>query len=138
MKKAFRIKGQSLVEFAFVFPLFFFLVTGLFDLGRAIFAFSTLNTAAREGTRFAIVQPKGTVDSVFLDRVDSYFFNNKDLYQNSIVTISHVGTTEDPKIMIHIAYTFSPITPGLSAIMGSGNKMFINVESIMRLAPVAR
>ena len=49
--------GQSLVEFALIFPLFLLLIMGLFDIGRAIFYFSTLNTAVREGTRFAIVQP---------------------------------------------------------------------------------
>ena len=49
--------GQSLVEFALVLPLFFLLMMGLFDIGRAIFYYSTLNTAVREGTRYAIVQP---------------------------------------------------------------------------------
>lgn len=131
-------KGQSLAEFAIIFPLFFFLVTGLFDLGRAIFAYSTLNTAAREGTRFAIVQPKGTADSTIQARVLHYFFNVKDLYDNSTVTISHPGTTDDPKIAVQIAYVFKPITPGMSQIFGSGGKLFIHVESVMRLAPVAK
>jgi Flp pilus assembly protein TadG len=47
--------GQALVEFAFAFPLLLVLLVGIFDVGRAITASGTLNTAVREGTRYAIV-----------------------------------------------------------------------------------
>jgi hypothetical protein len=57
MRPSKLISGQGLVEFALIFPLLFLLVMGLFDLGRAVFYSSTLNTAVREGTRYAIVQP---------------------------------------------------------------------------------
>ena len=51
-----RTLGQSIIEFALIFPFLLFLLLGLFDLGRAVLFMSTLNTAAREGTRWAIVQ----------------------------------------------------------------------------------
>lgn len=47
--------GQSLVEFALIMPLFLLLVTGLFDVARAVWQENTLAYAAREGTRYAIV-----------------------------------------------------------------------------------
>jgi len=47
--------GQALVEFALVIPIFLLLLVGLFDLGRAVFAYNTLTNAAREGARLAIV-----------------------------------------------------------------------------------
>ncbi len=50
-----RSAGQSLVEFALVLPVFILVLVGLFDLGRAVFAFNTLTNAAREGARLAIV-----------------------------------------------------------------------------------
>ena len=50
-----RTRGQALVEFALVIPLFLVLLVGIFDLGRAVFAFNTLTNAAREGARIAIV-----------------------------------------------------------------------------------
>ena len=43
--------GESLVEFALVLPLFVLLIVGVFDLGRAFFAFIAISNAAREGTR---------------------------------------------------------------------------------------
>src|SRR5688572_17121227 len=50
-----RRRGQALVEFALIIPLFLLLLVGIFDLGRAVFAFNTLTNAAREGARIAIV-----------------------------------------------------------------------------------
>jgi Flp pilus assembly protein TadG len=48
-------RGQALVEFALVIPIFLLLLFAIFDLGRAVFAYNTLTSAAREGARLAIV-----------------------------------------------------------------------------------
>ena len=48
-------RGQSLVEFSLVIPLFLLLLIAVFDLGRGVFAYNTLTNAAREGARMAIV-----------------------------------------------------------------------------------
>ena len=48
-------RGQSLVEFALILPVFVLVLVGLFDLGRAVYAYSTINNAAREAGRLAIV-----------------------------------------------------------------------------------
>jgi hypothetical protein len=50
-----RTRGQSLVEFSLVIPLFLLLLIAVFDLGRGVFAYNTLTNAAREGARMAIV-----------------------------------------------------------------------------------
>ena len=131
-------KGQSMVEFALIFPLLIFLLTGLFDLGRAVFAYSTMNTAVREGTRWAIVQESGTPVGDIEAKVRGYYFDLKDLSDNSVVTINYVGTEEDPKIQIEIEYTFHPITPGVAQLLGSGGTILINAESSMYLAPIAK
>ena len=47
--------GQSMIEFALILPLFLLIVTGVFDVGRAVWQENTLAYAAREGTRYAIV-----------------------------------------------------------------------------------
>ena len=47
--------GQSMVEFALILPLFVLLLVGLFDIGRAVYAYNTVNNAAREAGRLAIV-----------------------------------------------------------------------------------
>jgi Flp pilus assembly protein TadG len=50
-----RDRGQALVEFALVIPIFLLIVLGLFDLGRAVFYHTTLSNASREAVRVGIV-----------------------------------------------------------------------------------
>jgi Flp pilus assembly protein TadG len=51
-----RRRGQSLVEFALVVPIFILMLFGLVDMGRLVHANSALSQAAREGARVASVQ----------------------------------------------------------------------------------
>ena len=54
-------RGQALVEFALVAPLFFIVLFGIVEAGRFIFYYETLNNATREGARFAIVNGANTL-----------------------------------------------------------------------------
>jgi Flp pilus assembly protein TadG len=47
--------GQSLVEFALVFPIIVLLVVAFVEVGRAVFAWNTIANAARQGARVAAV-----------------------------------------------------------------------------------
>ena len=55
-----RSRGQSLVEFALVLPLFLLLVMAIMDLGLAVFSYNSITNAAREGARLAIVNQDTT------------------------------------------------------------------------------
>jgi len=47
--------GQGLAEFAFIIPMFLMMMFGIVDFGRVIWARNSLENAAREGARYAIV-----------------------------------------------------------------------------------
>lgn len=51
-----RTRGQSLVEFALVLPIFVLMLFGLIDGGRLVYQHSVLSQAAREGARLASVE----------------------------------------------------------------------------------
>jgi Flp pilus assembly protein TadG len=51
-----RTRGQGLVEFALVFPLFMFMLFGLIDGGRLVYQNTVVSQAAREGARLASVE----------------------------------------------------------------------------------
>jgi Flp pilus assembly protein TadG len=55
-----RGRGQALVEFAIVLPVFFLLVAGMFDFGLGIYSDLTLVNAAREGARVGVIDPGNT------------------------------------------------------------------------------
>lgn len=48
-------RGQAMVEFALVAPLFFLLLFAIIEGGRFVFYYEALNSATREGARFAII-----------------------------------------------------------------------------------
>lgn len=62
-----RGRGQALVEFAIILPVFFLVVAGMFDLGLGVYSDLTLVNAAREGARLGVIDPGNT--SAIEDRV---------------------------------------------------------------------
>lgn len=56
MQRTTRSRGQTVVEFALVLPIFLLLIFGLIDMGRLVFMNSTISQAAREATRVAAVE----------------------------------------------------------------------------------
>lgn len=57
-----RERGQALLEFALAGIVFFLLVFGMIDAGRAVWSYNTLAEATREGTRYAIVHGADSSD----------------------------------------------------------------------------
>ncbi len=46
-----RTRGQALVEFALVFPVFILVLAGMVDFGLGLYSYMTIINAAREGAR---------------------------------------------------------------------------------------
>ena len=144
-----RTHGQSLVEFALVFPILLFALIGFLDLGRAIYYYSAVSNAVREGTRFAIVSREGLKqvypigtgelscaaqrtrqiadhDLIIWNKVDEFLFGIADSANYSDLDLCvDVTLTSDNKYYDEVAvtatYCFAPITPGIAAIIGSGS-----------------
>ncbi|MCB2202564.1 pilus assembly protein [bacterium] len=152
--------GQTLIEFSLLLPMLLLIVMGLFDVGRGVFYYAVLNTAVREGTRFAIVQPAceyrsdpascsgsyidsyplscadalSSANTQICDHVKDRLFNITDL-QSSNITINHlVSGTDDLLIQIEITYNYEPITPGITLL---GN-VTLEANSQMLMTPAAR
>jgi Flp pilus assembly protein TadG len=66
-------KGAAAVEFALVMPLFFMLILGIIEFGRAIMVEQIITNAAREGARIAIVP--GTSTAATQAQVANYLVN---------------------------------------------------------------
>jgi len=83
-------RGQTIVEFALMLPIFLLLVTGLFDVARAVWQENTLAYAAREGTRYAIVRGSGAgTDAVYPSNTQPVI----DRVRNSAIGVADVTVT---------------------------------------------
>jgi hypothetical protein len=128
-----RIRGQGLVEFALVFPIFIVLLFALFDVGRAVFAYNEITNAAREGARLAMVnqdapaiaerihgQSSGTtVDQcVYFIEADSVF---PTCDKNTISPSDQCPIVPKVGCVAHVEVwtEYAPITPLVSNLIGS-------------------
>ena len=75
------------MEFAVVAPLFFLLLFGMVEIGRAIMVQQVLTNASREGARLGVLD--GTTTDDVTTAVNTYL-------QNSAVGVSTVTVSPDP------------------------------------------
>ena len=134
--KSRRTQGQSLIEFALLIPLVILLFTMLIDIGRTVFLYSTLSNAAREGTRYAIVHPAVTeADRADIEnRTKEYVAGLRP--EDVVVVVTLPGT--DGYVNVETRYCYQPITPGLTAIIGSGNCIDLEARSRALMSPLYR
>jgi Flp pilus assembly protein TadG len=125
-------RGQGLVEFALVFPLFVLILFGLIDIGRAVFAYNEITNAAREGTRVAIVnQDVPTIEDRIAGQATAVaanqcvFFLEADSTFNTCSKGTATPADECPTVpavgcLAHVEVwtDFTPITPLLGTLIG--------------------
>jgi Flp pilus assembly protein TadG len=57
-RRSSRTRGQSLVEFAVVLPVFLLILSGILDFGFLLYSRMSVISATREGARVAVDAPK--------------------------------------------------------------------------------
>jgi Flp pilus assembly protein TadG len=67
-----RRPGVSAVEFAFVAPVLFLLLLGIFEYARLLFTWQMLHNAAREGARYAVVSVEKATTAEVQTYVNNY------------------------------------------------------------------
>ena len=87
-------RGQALVEFAFIIPIFLLVVFGLVDLGRAVFVNNSLAEAARDGARYGSVQARG-FDDARRTAVEDWVLARLVSVPNATVTVTCVPAAAD-------------------------------------------
>jgi Flp pilus assembly protein TadG len=125
-----RSRGQALVEAALALPIFIFLLIGLIEGGRYVFYSHTLNNAAREGARYAIIHGENAIDGDPTGPPDdptaadvkqairdaAVGFGDPD----GIVILDPVYAPDNNRrgstVTVDIAYTYTPIVPVFGSI----------------------
>ncbi len=115
-----RRSAQAAIEFALVVPIFLFILVVMVDLGRAIFTYASLANAVREGTRYAIVHP--VTGGTYTTDVQNEVIAKAGGLALTAANIT-VTAPSSPSWYVQVVATFqyTPITPGLSLILGGNN-----------------
>lgn len=118
-----RQGGQGLVEFALVLPLILLLIFAILDLGRAVYAYSTIANAARAGSRTAIVDQN---DSLIKARAADQAVALGIAPTDVIVAYQQAdpldGDCLPPELgcvaAVTVPYIYTAVTPIISTIVG--------------------
>jgi len=126
-----RERGQTLVEFAIVIPLVLLLFMGVFDFGRAIYAYNSVSNAAREGSRTAIVNQNvnditnraaDQATALGLDRTSASCSAESGVcvsFKEADLSADCSALAPGCVAVVTAKYTFHAITPIISAIVNS-------------------
>lgn len=130
--------GQSLVEFALIFPILILLLVALFDIGRLVFAYNDITNSAREGTRVGIVdQTTGNIQSDVIAQSTSLSLTAgqidvKYCKADGTSCSTTKPTNLDALVQVEVTYSWRAITPIVGTIIGP-----ITVKSVSRM-PIER
>lgn len=112
-----RVKrGQALVEFALVVSLFLLLVLGTLEFGRAIIIITSLQNAAREGARYAVIKPTDTPGIVRAAQRTVVIVGTGGM--NVTVTYPNGTSTQSDPVKVSVSYGFHFLLPVISKVFG--------------------
>jgi len=124
MRRRHRSRGQALVEFALVLPIFLMLLMAVFDLGRAIYMYNGVAQAARELARVTSVYagtPLGSTpetaavlatQKALIPSLGDPTFACVDIDGSSITKTCVAGM----QVKVVIVAPYQPVTPILSMV----------------------
>jgi Flp pilus assembly protein TadG len=100
--------GQAIVEFAIASVAFFLMVFGTLDFGRAIYMYSQLHNAVREGARYGKLYPTDTttIQNKVIDKATAFDLTTSDV----TVSCSGTCTSTSTDITVSASASFSAIT----------------------------
>jgi hypothetical protein len=111
--------GQSLVEFAFVLPIFLLVLFAIIDFGMAFHAWIAVTSSAREGGRLGAVHPsleaagspcfgEGSLAQCIETRVRDTAGNIGD---DLAVTVTNADGLPGESVVVDVSYEYALITP---------------------------
>jgi Flp pilus assembly protein TadG len=133
-----RSRGQALVEFALVIPIFLFILFAIVDLGRYVYSLNALNEAARESARTGSVaiRPECTgltreacIDKVGRSRLATSTIPLSTVTlvstcehvnpQGTIVTVALTACRSNDMLLVDIQAPYGAVTPFISGLVGT-------------------
>lgn len=120
-------RGQSLVEFALIVPLFLLLVFAIVDFGMGFYSWITVTNAAREGARVGVVgADSATITQRVNDTAGSLAGPNLTV---TVTNASDQNGDSGEEVSVAVVYRYQLITPVSSVLnMLSGGTLGPNIN----------
>lgn len=119
--------GQSIVEAAFVIPLFILILCGIIDFGWIFTNQLMVNNCSREGARYAVVNSD---ESGLTSLVTSKVISTSGISDTSRITVS-VEFVNSDDIEVTVTNTIKALTP-VAGIFVAGQDIELASTCVMR------
>jgi Flp pilus assembly protein TadG len=133
-----KARGQSVVEMALLLPVLLLILFGLIEFGRALFIYTVVSNAAREGARQGLVEPTNQ------DLIKKAAYSRLILIPTSTLGITITYDTGDlsmpipatdvikgeSRVVVRTGYRFRMITPIISSIFPPTTIRFFSARTI--------
>jgi Flp pilus assembly protein TadG len=127
-----RERGTAIVELALVLPIMLLMAMGVLDFGRAIYVRNALANAARDGARFATIDPRNTACIQSAAAANSSLAN----LTAANVSITRPGTLlPGQPITVAVQSTYQPLTPLIASTIGA-NSLTLSASATMQIQNV--
>jgi len=129
--------GQALAEFAIILVVLMLLLLGIVDLSRAVYVRSVVANAAREGARYAIVQPRTLSQDAIASATTSVVVD-KSVAGSVAVSPADVSVTwpDTDHVRVEVVCTYHPATALIAEAAGIGpGGIVLRGSSQMRREP---
>lgn len=109
-------RGQAMVEFAFVFPIFVWIFIGMIDFGRIFHELIVVTQAAREGARTAVVGSSDAAISTAV-RNAAVTIHSEANPVTTVVTPAQASRVAGAPITVTVTHNVTILTPFISTIV---------------------
>jgi hypothetical protein len=117
--------GQDAVEFAIIGPILLLIIIFIVDLGRVTYFAAVLHNAAREGARYASIEPTDIVGIETVVESMALGIAPDDL---------SIDITDDPDaktVVVLVSYELPIFTPLVGAFLGGADTVLLGSQSTL-------
>jgi Flp pilus assembly protein TadG len=131
-----RARGQALVEFALIFPIFILLLFGLMDIGRLVFQYNALNQGSREAARVGsvagftqdcsgVTSRTQCIQQIAISRIAAtpgvtVASNCSHQTGSGVVSVAADSCLPGDTLVVTLTAPFSLLTPVIGQLLGQG------------------
>lgn len=128
LKKLKNEKGQALVEFAIVLPIFLLIVMGIVQFGMVLNSYITIENVSREGARAGII---GSTDEEIQYLIISTSPNLDPKNLTVTITPNESVRKSGDSLVVKVTYNYNLTVPIISSIFN--NVIVLNGQTTMRV-----
>jgi len=109
-------KGQALVEFVIILPIFIFMLLAVIDIGKIIYSKNELESELSDAVE--LYKNKKTFEEI-----------EEELHKNNVDTILEVKNENNETVTISLKKSLTIVTPGLQFLFS--NPYLVEVKRVM-------